>query len=401
MNVEFQRRVDRLVGVPLCWVLSRLPRARDGAADAPPPSAILVILLSEMGSLVLAQPAFRALEKRYPDASVYVLAFEQNAEVVSLSGLVPAENVLTLRNGSLWELLRDAWAVRRKLGRLGVDTVIDCELFSRASAILSYASGARVRVGFERHTQEGLYRGRLVNRAVPYNPHQHIAEQFLSLAAAVDGDGAPIVKRAVGAELPSLRPFEAKTGELEAFRERLKADFPTSSVRPLVLVYPGGGLLPIRAWPLSSFEALSEGLIRAGFAIAVVGLASDRPLAAQIQRSLGAEHVLDLTGYTRSVRELMLLFHVAALLVTNDGGPGHFASLTPLRSITLFGPESPRLYGSLDPASVQLFADFSCSPCLTAYNHRHSPCDGDNQCLKSISADVVLAKSLEMLKRGG
>ena len=58
MNLEFQRRVDRFVGVPLCRLLSLLPSARDEAKDTPPPRKILVILLSEMGSLVLAQPMF-------------------------------------------------------------------------------------------------------------------------------------------------------------------------------------------------------------------------------------------------------------------------------------------------------------------------------------------------------
>jgi hypothetical protein len=38
-----------------------------------------------------------------------------------------------------------------------------------------------------------------------------------------------------------------------------------------------------------------------------------------------------------------------------------------------------------------------CSPCLTAYNHRTSPCDGDNQCLKGIMPEQVLAKAREIL----
>ena len=93
----------------------------------------------------------------------------------------------------------------------------------------------------------------------------------------------------------------------------------------------------------------------------------------------------------------MLLFHTASLLITNDGGPGHFASMTPIPAIVLFGPETPALYGSLDDKSVSLYTHLSCSPCLTAYNHRNSPCDGDNVCLKSIDPKDVLQKSLELL----
>ena len=96
----------------------------------------------------------------------------------------------------------------------------------------------------------------------------------------------------------------------------------------------------------------------------------------------------------------MLLFHLAELLVTNDGGPGHFASMTPMPSIILFGPETPSLYGSLDPRAVHFFQGLSCSPCLTAYNHRASPCDGDNQCLKTIEPDQVWAAARRILSAG-
>ena len=99
---------------------------------------------------------------------------------------------------------------------------------------------------------------------------------------------------------------------------------------------------------------------------------------------------IDLAGYTKTVKELMVLFHFASLLVTNDGGPGHFASITPISSIILYGPETPAIYGSLGEKSVSLYHPLSCSPCLTAYNHRNSPCDGDNLCLKSILPEEVI-----------
>jgi len=39
-------------------------------------------------------------------------------------------------------------------------------------------------------------------------------------------------------------------------------------------------------------------------------------------------------------------YNISAVLVTNDSGPAHFSAITPIRSIVLFGPETPRLYGS-------------------------------------------------------
>ena len=399
MRIDFQRRVDRFVGAPLCRVLSFLPGARDEARDAPPPRKILVILLSEMGSLVLAQPMFHRIRQKYPEASVYAMVFRKNKEVLHLLEAIPEENVLTLRNDSLPHLMADALGSVRALRRLGIDTVLDCELFSRVSAILSFLTGAKRRVGFERHTQEGLYRGRFLNRPVLYNPYHHIARQFLTLVEAVDGRGRPLAKRPVEGDDVAIRPLRLRGDELGEMRRRIESDFPIARGQRLVLVHPGGGLLPVRAWPLAAYQELVSGLTSRGFVVGIIGLGEDRPLAAAIQDRPGRERTLDLTGYTRTVRELMLVFHLAELLVTNDGGPGHFAAMTPVRAIVLYGPETPLLYGSLDPESFSFFSNHSCSPCLTAYNHRNSPCDGDNQCLKVIRPEEVLERALAMLDK--
>jgi hypothetical protein len=59
------------------------------------------------------------------------------------------------------------------------------------------------------------------------------------------------------------------------------------------------------------------------------------------------------------------------------------------------------LYGPLGGDAHVFYRSVSCSPCLTAYNHRNSPCDGDNLCLKSILPEEVLEKALEILKMVG
>ena len=399
MHIDSQRRIDRFVGAPLCRLLSLLPGARDEARDAPPPRNILVILLSEMGSLVLAQPMFDRIRRKFPEASVYAIVFRKNKEVLDLLEAIPEENVFTLRNDSLPHLMTDALGSVRALRRLGIDTVVDCELFSRVSAILSFLTGAKRRVGFERHTQEGLYRGSFLNRPVLYNPYQHIAHQFLTLVEAVDGRGRPLAKRSAEGDEAAIRPLRLKGDELDEIRRRIESDFPVARGARLVLVYPGGGLLPVRAWPLASFQELVSAFAERGFVVGIIGLGEDRPLAAAIRESSGPQRTIDLTGYTRTVRELMLLFHLAELLVTNDGGPGHFAAMTPIRAIVLYGPETPLLYGSLDPDSFSFSSNLSCSPCLTAYNHRNSPCDGDNQCLKRIGWEDVLERALAMLTK--
>lgn len=409
MKIDLQRWIDRWVGIPLCAAVSgvdavtrlfkKKPITKTGVAVAP--RAIVIILLSEMGSLVLAHDMFARLKTRYPNAELHALLFGKNREILDLMQVIKPEHVHTVDDKSLVGLLSSLWRSVMQLRRANVDVAIDCELFSRISSLLSYLSGASVRVGFYRHTQEGLYRGSHINKPVPYNPYQHIGAQFLTLARAIDSTAVPKSKLQV--MLPTQAPpqVQLEPGLVISIQMRLAHDFPSISGKPLVLVYPGGGILPIRAWPLESYTALCNGLVQDGCAVAVIGLKDDQTLAqllvVNVMKANALSPVIDLTGYTRSVAELLALFHVARLLVTNDGGPGQFAALTPIWTVMLFGPETPALYAPLTLKCHSFYSQWPCSPCLTAYNHRNSFCDGDNQCLKVIAPEAVLKKSREFL----
>ena len=397
MNIDAQRTLDKLVGIPACALLSAIERLRP-RHKLRTPRGILVLLLSEAGSMVCAQPMLRVLKASYPNATLHVMVLARNRAFVELLGLIEPGCIITVADDSIGTFIRDSLRALRRLRTAGIDIAIDCELFARVSAIYAYLSGARTRVGFHPHTQEGLYRGSFINRPVPYNPYVHIAVQFLGLAAAIDSDTTPVNKGRLLPDRPAIVQIPFSTAELDGASARLFRDFPAVRARPLVLLYAAGGPLPTRAWPLTSFQALAVGLIRDGYAIGIVGLESDHSLGQSIVEYCGSPLCVNLAGYTTSIRDLVLLFHCATLLISNDGGPIHFAALTPMPVLALFGPETPILYGPLSPRARSLHRGLSCSPCLSAYNHRRSPCDGDNQCLKRISVAEVLEAARSLIR---
>jgi len=397
MDVNFQRKIDRTFGRLICRALSLFS---GGHVPSGPPKRILIILLSEMGSLVLGYSMFRRLSEKYPQAEIHTMVLEKNREILDLLEAVPTENVMGLNDCSLRHLLRDSLSAIRKMRRLRFDVVIDCELFARISSIFAWFSGAPIRVGFHRYTMEGLYRGDFITRRVLYNPYRHISDQFLTLVDAIESQSVPNNKFAAYENVPKAAPaVRLREGEKEAMAKRLHDDFPAVTGKRLVLLYPSGGILPIRAWPLENFCRIAKDFVERGYAVAVVGLAADTDLARSILTYCRSPLCVDLTGYTKTIRELLVIFHLAALLITNDGGPGQFAAMTPIRSIVFFGPETPALYGPNSQRAKVFFSGLACSPCLTAYNHRNSPCDGDNRCLKSITPESVLESALAVLER--
>lgn len=394
MNIDAQRAFDRYAGVPICAFLSLVRGILPRQAPVQPPRNILVVMLSEMGSLVLAQPMFARLSQRYPGAALHLLLLGKNRDVVDMLGVVPAENVHTIDDRTLVGFARECLRVLRQLRTTGIDIVIDCELFSRISAILSYLTGAPVRVGFDQHTQEGLYRGSIVNRPVLYNPYRHMSRQFLTLIDAIESRSSPPCKDVEPVEAtPNAPILYIPRAEMDGLLRRLRADFPAIAGRPLALVYPGGGVLPERAWPLAHFQTLAAALVHDGYAVATIGLAENRAEGDAIAAYCASPNCVNLAGWTRSLRELVTLFHHAALLVTNDGGPAQFSALTRVPTVALFGPETPVLYAPLGNRATCLHHALPCSPCLTAYNHRRTPCDGDNQCMKRITPEEVLASA--------
>lgn len=406
MQLQTQRWIDRYAGQLLCAALSLWERGKACVGLGPRPAAnaqevrhVLVIMLSEMGSVVLAGPMFGAIKAQFPHAQLHLLQLAKNRPVAELLSLAPASHLHVLDDSSLPQLVRSVLRFRAHMRALPLDVVIDCELFSRISSIMASISGAGLRAGFTPHTQEGLYRGSTFNRALPYNPYRHISLQFVSLVYALFNSHSPRSK------ITPLNTVPLHTGlhvhfefaELQAYQAQLRADHPVTQPRKLVLLYASGGILPARAWPADYYTQVARGLCAAGHAVGLIGLPEDSALAHSIIADVQHPHCIALTGYTRNMRELLLLLHSADLLITNDGGPGHFASLTPIQTMMFFGPETAKLYGPLSPRATVFESGIACSPCLTAYNHRETFCDGDNQCLKIIAPQPVLDMALHCL----
>src|SRR5205085_11574821 len=107
-------------------------------------------------------------------------------------------------------------------------------------------------------------------------------------------------------------------------------------------------------------------------------------------RAVDSPRCASLAGKT-TLRQVLVLYGLADVLVTNDSGPAHFASLTPVDVVVLFGPETPRLFAPVSPHTHPLWAGIACSPCINAYNDRQTACT-DNVCMRRITTDQVFAE---------
>lgn len=402
MKIGLMRKVDYFAGVPLCFLVTPLVRfasllaGREHAA----PGNVLFMELSEMGSAILADPAMRKM-RRAASAELYFLIFRSNAASLRLLGTVPESNVFTIRSDSFLSLTLDSvrflfWARRRR-----IDTVIDLELFSRYSALLTGLSGAVRRIGFHAFHNEGLYRGGMLTHRVAYNPHLHIAKNFIALVNAVLAGRAelPFSKTLIDDSEISLARAPVDTSAIETMRGRIRDAYPgyDESRHRIVLINPNAGeLLPQRRWMPERFVAVMRGLLvdDEHLLVLITGSPQEREEAALLQRQVGDGRCVNFAGCL-ALDELPALYQIAELMLTNDSGPAHFSAVTGLRTFVLYGPETPQLYGSLGNCTP-IYAGLACSPCVSAANHRKTPCS-DNVCLKVITPEAVLRQLRQAL----
>ena len=329
------RRIDFWAGVPLCCFVTladRLLRAVGvkGRGHGQRPRHILFIQLAEMGTMVVAYPALRRARELFPDATLHFLCFGQVRSSLEMLNVIAPEHIYTIDSRSFTSLVRDTlrtWSVAR---RNGIDTVVNLETFVRYSSLLSYLTGAARRVGFHRFTQEGLYTGDFLTHKVMYNPHIHTAHVFLDLVQALVSPpgGIPIVKRPRAGDDLSIPRLVTDAATAQTIWDKLATLNPLiDPAKKLVVLNPNASKrFPMRRLPLEAYADLARQLLEEpDVFVLITGVADEKPDAVQIRSIVGSPRIVDLTGAT-TMMELLHLFNLARILITNDSGPAHFAS---------------------------------------------------------------------------
>lgn len=397
MKINTMRRIDHLAGVPLCFAATLLVRLAGFFRESKParPKNVLFVELSEMGSAILADPAMRKIQHER-DAELHFVIFKSNVASLRLLNTVPADNIFTIRAEGFLTLALDSlrfllWTRQRR-----IDTVIDLELFSRYSALLTGMSLAANRIGFHAFNDEGLYRGAMLTHRVAYNPHLHIAKNFIALVNATLSAKAerPFSKTHIDDSEIKLAQAEIDQNAIAVMRTRIRQEYPAydETRHRIVLINPNASdLLPQRRWMPEHFVTVMKELLADDqhLLILITGAPAEREGASRLQQKVGDARCINFAGCHR-LEDLPALYQIAELMLTNDSGPGHFSSVTRLRTFVLFGPETPKLYGSLGN-STPIYAGLACSPCVSATNHRKTPCT-DNVCLQVIQPATVLVQ---------
>lgn len=395
MKVQSMRLLDRWVGSLISALLTAVRRFADIFQSEPAsrPQRILIVKLVEQGATVIAEPALRRAVEMVGRDNVFVAVFEQNRFILDVLNLIPEANVITIRSTGLMvifiDTIRAIWRMRREK----IDAAVDFEFFSRYSGALAYLSGAKRRVGLHSFAGEAGYRGDLMTHRVAYNPMLHASQTYYALVEALTVPPEQLPAMDFELAIPDTEPvFKAKAVEIKAVELMLAEILGRDSISPLILLNANSGdLLPLRRWPIEHYVDLAKRILQqySEVMIAFTGGPEEAEGAERIAAMVGSDRCVSIGGRT-TLRQLLIVYGLADVLVTNDSGPAHYAALTPIDVVTLFGPETPDVFGPKSARSHIIWAGMPCSPCVNAFNQRFTACTR-NLCMQKISVEEVFA----------
>jgi ADP-heptose:LPS heptosyltransferase len=342
----------------------------------PPPERIAVLRALQLGDMLCAVPALRALRRAFPNAHVTLVGLPWARDFVQRFGHLvdellefpgyPGLPERTVDLAGLPGFFAEAQAAR-----------FDVALQLHGNGVITnpvlIGMGARLNGGFY---AAGQYCPD-PHRFVQWPEQGHEIERCLALIEylGVPTDGT-------GLEFPLLK--EDLVGAAALLAEH--------GLRPgeYAVVHPGARM-PSRRWPAESFGAVAARLAQLDLRVVLTGTAEERDLTRAVARAAGCG-VVDLAGAT-SLGTAAALIGGARLLVCNDTGVSHVAAALGAPSVVVCSGADPYRWAPLDAARHRLvFHPTDCRPC----GHHECPLP-DHPCATGVSVTAVVDAMLAML----
>jgi lipopolysaccharide heptosyltransferase II len=400
MHPDTMRFIDRWAGIPLCFFTSLLIwKNKKTGIGAESNDTIVFIGIAEIGALVVAYPAIQEARKQHPQSRICFITAPAGKQTLELMGF-EEKDILLIRTSSIQNILGDIVKIRNVFKKVRVSAVV-LEPFTRFSTLVATWIGASKRLGCHRFLAEGVYLGNLLTHRLVYNPHLHASQTYFALAKLLEEPESvePTLKEVVASQIKNRLKIEIPENEHQILKQRLEGEISDFSFKKIVLLNANASdIVPLRKWSLSNFVELGKRLLEnAEITVVLTGSPEENEACADLALKIDPDRVINFAGKT-TFKELITLYSLSDLLVTNDSGPVHFASTTDIPIIALFGPETPKIFGPMSPHAKTISLGLACSPCISVFNQKKSSCT-DNQCMKQITVEMVIQETQKILRK--
>jgi ADP-heptose:LPS heptosyltransferase len=344
----------------------------------PPPERVAIFRALNLGDLLCAVPALRALRKALPRATMTLIGLDSARPVVERFSdylddflLFPGDPAFPEQEPRPSELPAFYRCARARHFDLALQMHGSG---SRSNAIVR-ALGARQWAGFvpsPRQQEPG--------RLMAWRDAEPEIHRYLRLLdyLGLTPDGQDL-------EFPLARRDIDQAARL--------ASEAGINGRRTVVIHPGARLAS-RRWPVERFASVANRLIEDGWQVVITGSGDETDLVAGLERACSS-HVVNLCGRT-TLGSLAALLRNVRLLVCNDTGVSHVAAAVGARSVIIACGSDAARWAPLDTSRHRvLHASMACRPCM------YQECPIGHPCAYAIGVDEVVAQARRQLAYGG
>lgn len=324
--MTFTRRIKRVLTPLLARQLRREPLTPAGLLALRPRRVLIVRQHNQMGDMVCATPALRAIARTWPEAEIALVTAPANAGVVRHNPHVARLLVFEkpLRRWPRFTRELRAW-------RPDLTFVLSSVSFSLTSALIGLLSGARYVVGADSRPYGWDFSRHCFSLELPAEP--------VLTTHAIEHGLAPL--RAVGLRVddatPEVVPSSAERQQAAAIAAGLGLN------RGWWALHPGAGKRQ-NAWPAERFAALAARAAADGHDVLVLHGPADAAALAAFAGAAPAGPGRVRLAPACGVGVAAALLEGADRFLCNDTGIMHVAGALRVPTLALFGPTDPGLW---------------------------------------------------------
>lgn len=339
------------------------------------PKKILVINLRYIGDTIWMYPFIKNLKMNLPGAEISALVNEGGEVFLELmpelSEVIAFKRDEMKNKKGVFKFIKFLREIRKK----NFEAVFSLTSSDRPT-IISFASGAKVRIGFR---SDKWWQGLLLTERFLWDDKKtlHMIEHYLH---ALTDAGLRVFDRSLTIDVP------------ESAIERMTERFPIlkRKSKKTVIVHPGSRT-ELRQWGVGRFAEVINSLGK-DYAVFLIGGPREESIVRDILKLL--ERPPEIVSNDLSLLEFAALCKFGDLFIGNDSAPIHIAAATGLFVIGIYGPTLSKYCGPW--TEKRILFDMSTLPCRM--------CDQDvcsnherQACLNIITPGMVTDRALEVL----
>jgi len=366
--LKFVDKYIFVVIIILCSIFTRKTKKFDNKKKN---LNIAFVKVWAMGDAINTLPMIRCIKEKYPDCNITIITKESLIPVYN-EKFIDKINIISFKN-----MFKGIFSLKK------YDLVFDLEPYLNSSALLAYYLG-ETRIGFANQLRSKTY-----NYTIPFQKDKHLVRMYMDMLKFIG------TNKSVDSLVPLAYSPEAKRNSDKILREN---NIKKNDV--LIGFCAGvGEMVKEREWGKENYRRLAEKIIeqkkiskkdkKKNIKIILIGTNEDREINYYIKNN--NQNIIDLSGQM-NLETLFAFMKNIKIFVSNDTGPMHIAAAQGCKTIGLFGPNTPSIWGPYGKKNISIFHPKKGCPFLDNTKHELIPKKltiEQKTCMDAIGVDEV------------